>query len=119
VNRGEAVAELVCDAGGELAHAGERFLQSQLLLELVDGREVGEQTDGACPPLAGSERRHRDREMRHTAAIDLDAPVGHGRPGLETPRDERLQFGRFAEELEVVADRSRLRARPSNRWPAG
>ena len=34
VNRREPVAELVGDAGGELAHTRQRFLQPQLLLEL-------------------------------------------------------------------------------------
>ena len=43
----QAVAELVGDAGRQLADGGQALLQPQLFLELLDGREVGEQADGS------------------------------------------------------------------------
>ena len=47
VNRGQAVAELVRDAGGQLAHPRQAVLQAELLLECDDGREVREEANGS------------------------------------------------------------------------
>ena len=43
----EPVPELVGDAGSQLADRRETFLQAQLLLELLNGGEIGEQAHGA------------------------------------------------------------------------
>ena len=47
VDRREAVAEFVRDAGGQLADGREAVLQPQLLLELLHRGQIGEQADRA------------------------------------------------------------------------
>ena len=55
VNRREAVAELVRDAGRQLADRREAFLEPQLLLEILDRRQIGEEADRAVQ-LAAARR---------------------------------------------------------------
>ena len=64
MNRGEPVPELVRQAGGQLAEPRQRFFQAQLLFELDDRGQVGEQADrGLQAAVAADNRRHRDAEV--------------------------------------------------------
>ena len=47
MNRRQAVAELVGDAGGELAKTGQAVFQPELFFELHHFRQVREETHGA------------------------------------------------------------------------
>ena len=47
MNRRQAVPELVRDAGRQLADRREAVLQPQLLLEILDRGQIGEQADRA------------------------------------------------------------------------
>ena len=47
MNRRQAVAEFVGDAGGQLADLREALLQPQLLFHLHDRRQIGEEADRA------------------------------------------------------------------------
>jgi hypothetical protein len=78
VDGGQAVPELVRDAGRELTETRQRVLQPQLLLELDDVGEVREEADDASEAVArrglgvpGSPA-HRSRQGRHG-----DAEVRH------------------------------------------
>ncbi len=73
VNRGQAVAELVRDARGELAHPGQRLLEPQLLFELRT-------------PASGP-RTGRSRRSRVVAAAEGDTVT----PKLRRPRDDALR----------------------------
>ena len=65
VDGGQAVPELVGKTRGQLADAGERFLQPQLLLELHHFREIGEQADRRLQlPVGAGERRHAHAQIR-------------------------------------------------------
>ena len=52
MDRRQAVAELVRDPGGQLAEPRQAVLQPQLLFELDDVAEVGEQADRAVRAAA-------------------------------------------------------------------
>ncbi len=68
MNRREAVPEFVRQAGGQLAEPRQRFLQTQLLFELDDRGQVGEQADrGLQGAIAAGNRRHRDAEVPRAA----------------------------------------------------
>ena len=45
MNRGEAVAEFVRESCRQLAEPGQAVFESELLLQIDDGRQIGEQTD--------------------------------------------------------------------------
>src|SRR5436190_19388466 len=63
VNRREAVAEFVRDAGRQLADGREAVLETKLLLEIFHGRQIGEETDRAVKlAVLVRERRHGDAE---------------------------------------------------------
>ena len=72
VNGGQPVAELVRDAGGELADPRQAVLQPHLLLERHDGREIREEANDAV------RRRRLAEERRHCQAECSDAPVARG-----------------------------------------
>jgi len=79
VNRRQPVAELVGDAGGELAHARQRFLQPQLLLELDDRREVREQADRPFAAVGGRRQAKHGKDQHHHDGHDHrheDEPEG-------------------------------------------
>ena len=71
MDRGETVPELVRQAGGQLAQTGQRVLEPQLLFELGDRREIGEEADGASQfRLLVEEWRSRDTQMQGAAACN-------------------------------------------------
>ena len=63
VNRRQPVAELVRDAGGQLADRRQAVLQPQLLFEILDRRQIGEQADRAVQ-LAVARRTAATRSRR-------------------------------------------------------
>ena len=64
VDGGQPVAELVRDAGRQLADRREAVLQPQLLFEIFDSGQIREQADGAVHRArAVRQRRHRHAEM--------------------------------------------------------
>ena len=84
VDRGQAVAEFVRDAGGQLAEPGEAVLQPQLLFEIDDFAEIGEQADRAVREArAVADRRHGDAEVRRARrrAIHLHRAPDDRPPG--------------------------------------
>ena len=85
----QPVAELVRDTGSHLAKPGQGFFQSQLLFELDDRREVGEQTDHpAGRSFALAEARRRDTHVRHIAGLRHFECTTHDRlPGRQTFAD--------------------------------
>ena len=88
VNRRQAVAELVRDAGGQLAEARQRLLQPQLLLELDDVGQVREQADDAAAAApAAAKRRHGDAE---SATTGRDRGSSTVRRTIGAPRSQTL-----------------------------
>ena len=67
VDRRQPVAEFVCDPCRQFAKPGQRFFQLQLLLELDDRREIGEQADGAAVRRRIAERRDGDAKVPRPA----------------------------------------------------
>ena len=77
MNRRKAVAELVRDPRGQLSDGREAVLQPQLLLEILDRRQVGEETDRPVQlSFAVEQRRHGHAEV--DAASDLSAASRRG-----------------------------------------
>ena len=65
MNRRQAIAELVGDAGSELADLRKTLFQPKLLFHFHDGRQIREQADGAVRlSLAVRERRNADAKIR-------------------------------------------------------
>ena len=58
MNRRQPVPEFVREAGGQLAEPRQRFFQAQLLFELDDRGQIGEQADRglqrASPPQSAT-----------------------------------------------------------------
>ena len=63
VDRGQAVAEFVRDAGRQLPQPRQGVLEPQLLFQLAQGREVGEQAHDALAIAAGRQRRDAQAQM--------------------------------------------------------
>src|SRR5262245_18493381 len=105
VNRGQTVAELVGDPRGHLTQARERFFHLQLLPELDDRGQIGEETDRPLLRRWLPERRHRDAEVtRDVAALRVD----------DTPRDRtasRKAFGDHVRERRTLEPDAEVRAR--------
>ncbi len=89
VDRGQAVAELVRDAGGQLPQPRQRFLEPQLLFQLAQRGEVRQQADDALAVAAGGERRHAepriDRAPRCSAPRSRAAAPPRPWPGTRRP----------------------------------
>ena len=110
MDRRQPVAELVGDAGGELAEPREAVLQPQLLFEIDDFAQIGEQADRAVrrDPLSS--------RIGETVMPRCDAPapgcaICTARRTIGRARDEAFvddvgERRRVGEHLAVIALRS-------------
>ena len=94
--RRQTVPEFVRDAGRQLPHRRQAVFQPQLLLEILDGRQIGEEADGAVQlPVLIGERRDADAEKRDALpALEISRQLD--RP----PDDRRAAPQAFVDHLE-------------------
>jgi hypothetical protein len=104
---GEAIPEFVRDAGRELPDRRKALPEAELLFELLDRGEVGEETDRALQAAgAVRQRRHGHAEMGGAPARlrHVDHLSKNGRAGGEAVVDQRRER-RFPEQPPVVVER--------------
>ena len=100
----QAVAELVRDARRQLAEPRQAVLQSQLIFEVHDLAEIGEQADRPVGvPGFVANRRDRHAEVRGASRNSADRAAHHRLGFRQAFVNHRRELGRAAEHLGVCA----------------
>src|SRR5215208_2835368 len=137
MNRREAVAELVREAGGQLTEARQRLFQAQLLFQLHDRRQIREEANHAGSRVSSTldslcrrsgrlsfvqvrlqlpQRRHGHAEMNRPAALDLHRSSKDRTRGCQTLFNQ-LHEWRKRQQHRVVVGANRIALHVNHRAP--